>query len=471
MDRFLDAMWGVAVLTVCFGIAVSGLGCGGEGVDQSSRGFRVEGTEAGDCEDNADNDADGLFDCADPGCAGSSVCAPEVDGGTGGIGGNAGTGGEGGIGGIGGTAGSSGSAGSGGNAGVGGSVGAGGAGGGVLCAGVDCENGNECTEDTCDPVDGACVHTNVTDGTSCDFGGLPRVCASGVCEDAMLCAGVDCDDQNPCTDQSCDPMDGQCGYTNLTDGATCDFGGFPGACRAGQCDDCFIIQCAGRVTACGDCSDNDDDGLIDNDDPECLGPCDNYEGEELLSGVGGETGEQCKADCYFDFGNGAGNDDCHWSRSCDPLQPKVQCTYDEGLLGSKDCPDTQSQLCEDVCVPLTPNGCDCFGCCELPAESGNYVYIGSEDDVGSTCSLGDEEDPEKCHPCIPVEDCFDGCGHCELCLGKTELPEDCFPGSGGSGGSGDRCPAGKQVCGLTGDAPCPVGSFCLTGCCTDIVVQ
>ncbi len=96
----------------------------------------------------------------------------------------------------------------------------------------------------------------------------------------------------------------------------------------GSSGECHIIQCAGRVTDCGNCIDDDEDGLVDNDDPECLGPCDNYEGEELLSGVGGETGEQCKADCYFDFGNGAGNDDCHWSRSCDPLEPKVQCTYD-----------------------------------------------------------------------------------------------------------------------------------------------
>jgi hypothetical protein len=123
-------MWCVVVLTaVCFGIAVIALGCGGEGVDQSSRGFRVEGTEAGDCEDNADNDADGLFDCDDPGCAGSSVCAPEVDGGTGGIGGNAGTGGIAGMAGMAGMGGEGGMAGMAGMAGMGGTAGMGGEGG------------------------------------------------------------------------------------------------------------------------------------------------------------------------------------------------------------------------------------------------------------------------------------------------------------------------------------------------------
>jgi hypothetical protein len=73
------------------------------------------------------------------------------------------------------------------------------------------------------------------------------------------------------------------------------------------------------------------------------------------------------------------------------------------------------------------------------------------------------------------------CGRCEICLGKPTIPDDCFPGTGGSGGMGGggaggdggdtRCPVGKQACGLTGDPNCSGGSFCLTGCCTDIVVQ
>ena len=40
---------------------------------------RVEGTEPGDCTDDADNDADGLFDCDDPDCAGASVCEDADD--------------------------------------------------------------------------------------------------------------------------------------------------------------------------------------------------------------------------------------------------------------------------------------------------------------------------------------------------------------------------------------------------------
>lgn len=257
--------------------------------------------------------------------------------------------------------------------------------------------------------------------------------------------------------------------------------GTGGVGGAGGAAGCTIIECAGRVTACGDCIDNDGDGLIDEDDPECLGPCDNYEGEELLTGVGGEPGQQCQADCYFDFGNGPGNDDCKWDRQCDPLMPKANCGYNESLLGSSSCPDTQSQLCEDVCVPLTPNGCDCFGCCTFPELAGmgpdgsdGYVYIGSLEG----CTFETITDPDHCRQCTPTPSCLNTCERCEICLGKPTIPEDCFTGTGGSGGSGGtggdggslRCPPDKQECGLEGDDPCPAGWFCLTGCCT-IAVQ
>jgi hypothetical protein len=116
----------------------------------------------------------------------------------------------------------------------------------MLCADVVCDDGNECTTDTCDPMNGACEQTNVIDGTSCDFGGLPGVCAAGVCEDAMLCADIDCDDQNECTTDTCDPVDGSCDHVSVTDGTSCDFGSLPGICGTGVCEDamlCANVDC------------------------------------------------------------------------------------------------------------------------------------------------------------------------------------------------------------------------------------
>ncbi|MBN2530542.1 MAG: hypothetical protein JXR76_29415 [Deltaproteobacteria bacterium] len=42
--------------------------------DNNAQG-KWEGDDAGECEDQADNDMDGLFDCNDPDCSGSPVCA------------------------------------------------------------------------------------------------------------------------------------------------------------------------------------------------------------------------------------------------------------------------------------------------------------------------------------------------------------------------------------------------------------
>src|SRR5262249_13015210 len=83
-------------------------------------------------------------------------------------------------------------------------------------------------------------------------------------------------------------------------------------------------------------------------------------------------------------------------------------------------------------------------------------------------------DPTKCHPCEPVKACLNGCGHCELCIGKDMLPPDCAPDAGaassGSGG-GMQCDMGIQPCGLPGQSPCPVNFYCISGCCQPVPNQ
>ena len=59
-------------------------------------------------------------------------------------------------------------------------------------------------------------------------------------------------------------------------------GGFTWTCRR--------MACGSHLTECGDCEDNDGDGLFDERDPECLGPCDNSEGSALTAGVGALVG-------------------------------------------------------------------------------------------------------------------------------------------------------------------------------------
>ena len=262
---------------------------------------------------------------------------------------------------------------------------------------------------------------------------------------------------------------------------------------------CHPTRCAGKLLACGDCLDNDMDGKIDWRDPECLGPCDNTEGPGLESGVGGTTGTQCGVDCYFDYGNGSGDNQCWWDHRCDPLEPELpKCQYDTKIVGTKKCPAEQAAVCAERCLPMTPNGCDCFGCCTFPVlekagPGGNpgYVWIGAMDDKNvSTCTLKSLTDTKKCPPCTPVPNCFKPCGHCQLCLGKTTLPPDCFPpppkkdaGTTPHDGSTTphdsstppppppQCPGGEQPCGLSGQSICPTGTYCITGCCIKVTID
>lgn len=242
------------------------------------------------------------------------------------------------------------------------------------------------------------------------------------------------------------------------------------------------VQCQGHVYECGDLLDNDMDGLKDYQDPDCLGPCDNTE-NSFWGGIPGQSGPPCKVDCYWDQDSGTGNDECYWDHGCDTHEiapdyyPEpilgAQCEYkgpDFEPFNGQSCAELlamQTDTCHDVCGPLTPNGCDCFGCCELPAGSGLYVWSGSEGIDGTTqCTLDKLDDPTICHPCDPVPACENPCETCELCVGKPTLPPECFGDGGGGGGGGvPECPEGVLSCGTPDLPPCPANYYCITGCC------
>lgn len=218
---------------------------------------------------------------------------------------------------------------------------------------------------------------------------------------------------------------------------------------------CRVTDCQTHTYQCGDCIDNDGDGLTDSQDPDCLGVCDNNEGG-FNTEIPGGNAAPCKQDCYFDQDTGAGNDDCYWDHLCDPYEPLElnPCNYNQTCTNC-DCQgwlDAQSQTCLDFCLPMVPNGCDCFGCCEFVPESGEYFFIGSPG-----CNL---DNPGNCSRCTPVPSCLNECGECEICLGRTELPPECDE---------QYCPPGVQQCDQPGDDPCPVGFYCVTGCCAPIV--
>ncbi|UCD24923.1 MAG: LamG domain-containing protein [Gemmatimonadota bacterium] len=125
-----------------------------------------------------------------------------------------------------------------------------------LCEDVVCDE-EPCSEGVCNYVDGSCSYTqNRPDGTPCVFDGNEGVCVDGVCGE-NLCEYVDCDDGDACTDGTCDYRDGTCVFTPVVcddyetctedtcdpmdgcvfsvveDGTECD--GRFGMCEAGSC--------------------------------------------------------------------------------------------------------------------------------------------------------------------------------------------------------------------------------------------
>ena len=69
--------------------------------------------------------------------------------------------------------------------------------------------------------------------TALDEGELPAVCDQ-VCT-GPLCEGVDCDDENECTDDTCKASDGSCSSNPVPDGILCS----GGACQNGTCGTVF----------------------------------------------------------------------------------------------------------------------------------------------------------------------------------------------------------------------------------------
>ena len=72
----------------------------------------------------------------------------------------------------------------------------------------DCDDGDACTTDSCDPLTG-CQHTAV----DCDDG---NACTTDSCDPATGCqhTTVDCDDGDACTTDTCDPVTG-CQHTQV----------------------------------------------------------------------------------------------------------------------------------------------------------------------------------------------------------------------------------------------------------------
>ena len=216
---------------------------------------------------------------------------------------------------------------------------------------VVCDDGNACTDDSCDFVLG-CQHTP----TNCDDS---NACTVDSCDPDAGCQNepVDCDDGNPCTDNSCDTTFGCQTVNNTADCVTED--GEEGTCAAGAC----VANCPPGQTTCGDmCTDTSVDlancGACGN---ACTTDVDN----STAVCSGGACGYVCNA--------------CDPNFTSDPVTCACVCAIE-----ATDCPerylfDEEACACyAPFCPAGTPFGAQCgTGCfCEITVEGPVLCFTG-----------------------------------------------------------------------------------------------
>jgi hypothetical protein len=259
-----------------------------------------------------------------------------------------------------------------------------------------CDDGNPCTEGACEGQAG-CKTTNKAG--PCDADG--SVCTKDdACQDGACAAGakVTCDDGNPCTDDSCDPDKG-CVYTPAV-GKACDADNT--ACTQNdQCD--AAGQCvAGPPKACSteDPCIKPKCNLVDG---ACLYPF--AEGVDCNDGSACTTADKCidpatgckgsKLDC--DDGEVCTADSCDPKTGCmhaaipGPCKDGDECTAPDTCADGKCAGKADGVDCDDN-NPCTKDSCDKVqGCLNLPQSA-------TPCDDGNGCTVGDACDAGVCKP-------------------------------------------------------------------------
>ncbi len=255
-----------------------------------------------------------------------------------------------------------------------------------------CDDGNPCTADTCDSTVG-CLHAP-TDG-ACDDGNactLVDQCIQGLCQGSLA---PNCDDSNVCTTDSCDPATGCVHGLNQ---APCD--------DANVCttvDQCHLGECLGQGTlVC------DDKNPCTNDACLPASGC-SFAPNQMACDDNNPctTGDQCSnGQCAT-----SGWLDCNDNNICttDYCQPPDGCVNEANL---KPCNDgnacTLGDVCADkVCQPGTePLVCDDANLCTddscVPEVGCNFAPNLDGCDDGNDCTVSDTCGQGSCQPGEPL---------------------------------------------------------------------
>jgi cysteine-rich repeat protein len=317
-----------------------------------------------------------------------------------------------------------------------------------------CDDKNPCTDDGCDPKSG-CTHTAnaaaCNDGNDCTTGDQ---CSGGLC---LSKATLDCDDKNPCTDDACLPGGG-CKHT--VNKAPCSD---QNACTVN--DTCSGGLCVPGISlACNDGNPCTDD--VCDQQFGCL-----HEPNTLACDDGNActVADKCKAgtcqstaapDC--DDGNVCTTDKCSPVQGClhtlntAPCDDGNFCTLkDQCQLGQ--CVGAQPAVCNDN-NPCTDDSC-------VPESGCIFKTNQAACDDGSACTTGDTCKAGWCQgtalACNDSNLCTDD--SCDPKSGCAYTPNTVPCDDGNACTSGDVCAAGK--CAGPGGVSCDDSNLCTDDSC------
>ncbi len=366
----------------------------------------------------------------------------------------------------------------------------------------NCDDGLECTEDSCDAETGECVNVEGPDGcgaeaecsedADCAEKLGPLVCKVPVCDETNTCVAAEaeegagcedpsfadnscivggscaegtcvgqeknCDDQLDCTTDSCDSGTGQCVHTSESEdcGQEC---AETGDCPEGQYCDTKLFGddlCKPKKidgTSCGDaeeCQSAECGGCFVND--WCYTPSSKAIGDACL--VDAECGSgSCTASCNTPFPQ-TGVCECQVDEDCGP---DAYC--ESSLLGDEQCVAKKADCAScDNNFECASDFCDegFLGTGGKCATAG-VLEVGDSCCKDSQCLSGNCENAE-CVGCTADEDCEEGqaCTN-NACKGKKPIGEACSDEAQCETGS---CSGGQCVC--VEDAQCGEGNWCDT---------
>ncbi|MBM4345513.1 MAG: hypothetical protein FJ100_19245, partial [Deltaproteobacteria bacterium] len=362
---------------------------------------------------------------------------------------------------------------------------------GDLCSGLNCQpgapqncnDGNPCTDDSCDPKTGCVFKQNsvpCSDGNACTIGDVCKnaacvpgpaqvcndnnpctsdSCASGSCtfahnalgcDDGNACSGsdacsagvckgvaVNCNDNNPCTNDACDP---KAGCQNAANTIACNDGN---ACTSG--DVCGGGACKGTAVSPAQLCDDGNPCTTEGCDPKtgCTkannsASCD--DGNPCTSGDVCAAGA-CKAGtntcgCAADTDCASQEDGnlCNGTLFCDKSALPYKCNVNPKTVVQ--CDTSADSFCSKNACDTKAGKCGYQPANEAkPCDADGSVCTGGDACAGGVCKAGAAQTCNDNNPCT-TDSCTTSTGQCAYA--PNTLPCD----DGNACSQNDACASG-----------------------------